>query len=55
MTVTTFREGDRADTGYRRMLKEMGFAETELLVEFGYPTQRMILHKDTDTSGGTGK
>ena len=55
VTVTTFREGDRADTGYRRMLKEMGFAETELLVEFGYPTQRMILHKDTDTSGGTGK
>ena len=55
VTVTTFREGDRADTGYRRMLKEMGFAETELLVEFGYPTQRMILHKNTDTSGGTGK
>ncbi len=37
--VTTFREGDKADTGYRKMLKELGFAEGGLLVEFGYPTQ----------------
>lgn len=45
ITVTTFREGDKADTGYRKMMKGLGFAEAELLVEFGYPTQRFILEK----------
>jgi AraC-like DNA-binding protein/ribosomal protein S18 acetylase RimI-like enzyme len=43
ITITTFREGDKADTGYRKVLKELGFAEAELLTEFGYPTQKMIL------------
>lgn len=42
ITITTFREGDKADTGYRKALKELGFAEAELLTEFGYPTQKMI-------------
>lgn len=41
--VTTFREGDKADSGYRKTYKEIGFAEAELLVEYGYPTQKMIL------------
>lgn len=41
--MTTYRQGDRADTGYREMLKQLGFAERELLVEFGYPTQRFAL------------
>ena len=41
--MTTYRQGDRADTGYRDMLKQLGFAERELLVEFGYPTQRFVL------------
>jgi AraC-like DNA-binding protein len=41
--ITTFREGDKADTGYRKALKELGFAESELLTEFGYPTQKMIM------------
>lgn len=41
--VTTFREGDRADTGYREGWKHLGFTEAEQLVEFGYPTQRFIL------------
>lgn len=45
ITVTTFREGDKADTGYRRTFKNLGFSEAELLVEFGYPTQRLILQK----------
>lgn len=45
VTVTTFREGDKADTGCRRALKKLGFAEAELLVEFGYPTQRFVLQK----------
>ncbi len=45
ITVTTFREGDKADTGYRQTVKSLGFAEAELLVEFGYPTQRFVLSK----------
>lgn len=43
ITITTFREGDKADTGYRKAYKELGFAEAELLVEFGYPTQKLVL------------
>jgi ribosomal protein S18 acetylase RimI-like enzyme len=43
ISITTFREGDKADTGYRKALKELGFAEAELLTEFGYPTQKMII------------
>lgn len=46
VTITTFREGDKADTGYRRTFKKLGFVEAELLVEFGYPTQRLILAKE---------
>ena len=45
ISITTFREGDKADTGYRKALKELGFAEAELLTEFGYPTQKMVLTK----------
>ena len=37
ISITTYREGDRADTGHRREIKNLGFAEAELLVEFGYP------------------
>lgn len=47
ITVTTFREGDKADTGYRKAYKELGFTEAELLVEFGYPTQRFVLSSKT--------
>lgn len=43
VSTTTFREYDKADTGYREELKQLGFAERELLVEFGYPTQRFVL------------
>lgn len=46
VTVTTFREGDKADTGYRKLFKELGFMEAELLIEFGYPTQRFILQRE---------
>lgn len=42
ISITTYREGDRADTGQRREIKGLGFAEAELLVEYGYPTQRFI-------------
>ena len=34
---------DKADTGHRDMLLQLGFAEKELLTEFGYPTQRFVL------------
>lgn len=47
ITVTTFRDGDKADTGYRKAYKELGFTEAELLVEFGYPTQRFVLSSKT--------
>ena len=41
--MTTFREGDKADIGHRDLLIQLGFAERELLMEFGYPTQRFVL------------
>ena len=41
--MTTYREDDKADTGHRDILKQLGFAERELLIEFGYPTQRFVL------------
>ena len=43
ISITTYRKGDRADTGHRQAIMELGFAEAELLVEFGYPTQRFVL------------
>lgn len=46
ISTTTFREGDAADTGWRAELLSLGFAETELLTEFGYPTARLIISKD---------
>ena len=45
ISITTYREGDKADTGHRKTIIDLGFAEAELLVEFGYPTQRFILPK----------
>lgn len=50
ISVTTFRAGDKADTGYREIWESLGFAEAELLVEFGYPTQKFILRKE-ETEG----
>lgn len=38
ISITTYREGDKADTGHRKAIVDLGFAEAELLVEFGYPT-----------------
>lgn len=42
ISMTTYREGDKADTGHRDLLKRLGFAERELLIEYGYPTQRFV-------------
>ena len=58
ISITTYRKGDKADTGHRDLLKQLGFAERELLVEFGYPTQRFVLspgHKEDIENGGTTK
>ena len=46
LSITTYREGDKADTGHRRLVQDLGFAEAELLTEFGYPTQRFILPRE---------
>lgn len=46
ISITTFREGDKADIGHRREIIGLGFAEAELLVEYGYPTQRFVLPKE---------
>lgn len=45
ISITTFREGDKADPGYRMVFKNLGFVEADLLIEFGYPTQKFILKK----------
>jgi len=45
ISITTYRDGDKADTGQRKQIMELGFAEAELLEEFGYPTQRFVLPK----------
>ena len=42
ISMTTYREGDKADTGHRDLLKSLGFAERELLIEYSYPTQRFV-------------
>lgn len=46
ISITTFREGDKADLGYREMFKSLGFVEAELLIEFGYPVQKLMLQKE---------
>ncbi|MFB8761389.1 helix-turn-helix domain-containing protein [Nocardiopsis alba] len=48
LSVTTFREGDRADLGHRRTLLSLGFGPASLRTEFGHPTQLLEL----DPSGG---
>lgn len=45
VSTTTFRAEDAADTGYREDLLALGFAEAEMLEEFGYPTQRLLAAK----------
>ncbi len=47
ITTTTYRDGDKADIGHRKHLKALGFAEAELMMEFGYPTQKFVLPRKT--------
>lgn len=51
LSITTYREGDKADTGYRKAYQELGFAEAELMTEFGYPTQKFIWSRNTSLPG----
>lgn len=51
LSITTFRAGDRADTGQRAAYRRLGFTEAELLTEFGYPTQRLVLPPGRRGSG----
>jgi len=51
VSITTFRAGDRADTGQRAAYKRLGFAEAELLYEFGYPVQRLVLPPRREADG----
>lgn len=57
ISLTTYRAGDKADTGYREEYYRLGFAEKELLVEYGYPTQRFVLlpknKEETDNEQNT--
>ncbi|MDC7126262.1 MAG: helix-turn-helix domain-containing protein [Spirochaetales bacterium] len=46
VSITTYRDGDKADNGYRKALKNFGFIESELLTEFGYPTQKLTFYKN---------
>ena len=50
-----FHGGDQADTGYRETYFRLGFVERELLVEYGYPTQRLVLSSKNreETRNGT--
>lgn len=51
ISATTYRAQDKADTGHRDLLLQLGFAEKELLTEFGYPTQRFVLSPQKQEDG----
>ncbi|MEQ2677305.1 helix-turn-helix domain-containing protein [Enterocloster citroniae] len=51
ISITTFREGDKADNRQRREIQGLGFAEAELLEEYGYPTQRFVLSREVQKDG----
>lgn len=44
ITVSTFRENDPKGAAPRALYKKFGFAEDELIEEFGYPNQKFVLH-----------
>ena len=50
ISVTTFRMGDKADTGQRERYRRLGFKEGAFLTEYGYPTQRLILRPEWEKS-----
>lgn len=42
--VTTFREGDPKGRASRELYKRLGFIEGELVIEFDYLVQRLVLY-----------
>ena len=44
ITVSTFRENDIKGIAPRKLYKKFGFEEGELIEEFGYPNQMLVLH-----------
>lgn len=45
VVVSTFRAGDEKGSAPRAFYRKFGFAEGELVEEFGYPCQTFILHR----------
>ncbi len=45
ITVSTFRENDSLGVAPRALYRKLGFIESELTVEFGYPHQKFYLIK----------
>lgn len=43
VSTTTFRADDKADTGWRQLLFDLGFEEAGEAWELGYPVQRLVL------------
>lgn len=43
ISVSTSRESDERGTAPRALYKKFGFCEAELIEEFGYPNQRLVL------------
>lgn len=46
ISVTTFRDDDIKGNGPRQLYKKYGFEEDDLIVEFDYPHQKFILHRE---------
>ncbi|MDE6764218.1 MAG: GNAT family N-acetyltransferase [Oscillospiraceae bacterium] len=44
ISVSTFREDDEKGIAPRALYKKFGFKEAELIEEFGYPNQRLVLY-----------
>lgn len=43
--VSTFRENDKLGDAPRALYKKLGFVEDELIIEYGYPNQKFVLHR----------
>jgi len=44
--VTTFRDDDEKGYAPRSLYRKLGFVEDELCIEFNYPLQKFILHRN---------
>ena len=46
ISVTTFREDDEMGAAPRALYQKFGFRPDALMMEFGYPVQRFVLHRE---------